>query len=413
MSQYPKSGGTASVKFNLPVSRHSSVPAAAAQSSRTNQREKPNSCVLVYIGTIHRDLLQHQQQVSSSAYPVNSAANSLQQLTETGLADTFISSSPHADERERLLGSLSATTTMSSRFSPAVDQNQLVRHFLKTHPEVSEALIKEFLIEHPNSAAKLLRIFRSGKSTTGSKGNKQRRQSGTSLPSNASGLVNGTLTGNESSAGAQAQSSASSSSVQQLTGSSNSGSTVAPATAADEATAVDDDEDGEIADDDGEDALENIRSVAQEIVRKKNNLINYDPTLASTWSNKTNTNRNLDAKLKEHQQYLAEVAALDENELFMELIRDVANELDMEVLCFKVMTNVVTLVGADRGSLFLTRKEGGLKLLVSKLFDVTAESTAAEIIKSKETEVIVPFGKGIVGSVAETKQSINIKDAYS
>lgn len=45
-----------------------------------------------------------------------------------------------------------------------------------------------------------------------------------------------------------------------------------------------------------------------------------------------------------------------------------ANELDMEILCFKVMTNVVTLVGADRGSLFLTRKEGGQKLLVSKLF---------------------------------------------
>lgn len=34
-------------------------------------------------------------------------------------------------------------------------------------------------------------------------------------------------------------------------------------------------------------------------------------------------------------------------------------------------------------------------------------------MKSKEMEVIVPFGRGIAGSVAETKQSINIKDAYS
>ena len=48
-----------------------------------------------------------------------------------------------------------------------------------------------------------------------------------------------------------------------------------------------------------------------------------------------------------------------------------------------------------------------------KFTDVTAESTAAEIMKSKEMEVIVPFGRGIAGSVAETKQSINIKDAYS
>jgi hypothetical protein len=46
----------------------------------------------------------------------------------------------------------------------------------------------------------------------------------------------------------------------------------------------------------------------------------------------------------------------------------------MEILCFKVMTNVVTLVGADRGSLFLTRKEGGQKLLVSKLFGMLTSS---------------------------------------
>lgn len=55
----------------------------------------------------------------------------------------------------------------------------------------------------------------------------------------------------------------------------------------------------------------------------------------------------------------------------MELIRDVANELDIDVLCHKILVNVSLLTHADRGSLFLAKGTMNNRYLVAKLFDVT------------------------------------------
>lgn len=66
------------------------------------------------------------------------------------------------------------------------------------------------------------------------------------------------------------------------------------------------------------------------------------------------------------------LAELDEGELFMELIKDVANELDIDVLCHKILVNVGLLTHADRGSLFLVKGNSAQnRCLVAKLFDVT------------------------------------------
>lgn len=65
---------------------------------------------------------------------------------------------------------------------------------------------------------------------------------------------------------------------------------------------------------------------------------------------------------------------MDESELFMELIRDVANELDIDVLCHKILVNVGLLTHADRGSLFLARGPRDARYLVAKLFDVTVDT---------------------------------------
>jgi len=65
----------------------------------------------------------------------------------------------------------------------------------------------------------------------------------------------------------------------------------------------------------------------------------------------------------------------------MELIRDVANELDIDVLCHKILVNVGLLTHADRGSLFLAKGTPTNKYLVAKLFDVTQKTgeTAMEM----------------------------------
>jgi cGMP-specific 3',5'-cyclic phosphodiesterase, invertebrate len=58
----------------------------------------------------------------------------------------------------------------------------------------------------------------------------------------------------------------------------------------------------------------------------------------------------------------------------MELIRDVANELDIDVLCHKILVNVGLLTCADRGSLFLAKGTETNRYLVAKLFDVTQDT---------------------------------------
>ncbi|XP_046813368.1 cGMP-specific 3',5'-cyclic phosphodiesterase isoform X2 [Vespa crabro] len=108
-----------------------------------------------------------------------------------------------------------------------------------------------------------------------------------------------------------------------------------------------------------------------------------------------------------------ELNRLDENDLFMELIRDVANELDINVLCHKILVNVGILTYADRGSLFLAKGPLEDRYLVAKLFDVTQDTELEEAVqRAKNEEIKIPFGVGIAGYVAETKKIINIKDAY-
>lgn len=108
-----------------------------------------------------------------------------------------------------------------------------------------------------------------------------------------------------------------------------------------------------------------------------------------------------------------ELGKLDESDLFMELIRDVANELDINILCHKILVNVGLLTHADRGSLFLAKGPLEDRYLVAKLFDVRQDTEFEEAVqRAKNEEIKIPFGVGIAGYVAQTKEIINIKDAY-
>lgn len=108
-----------------------------------------------------------------------------------------------------------------------------------------------------------------------------------------------------------------------------------------------------------------------------------------------------------------ELCRLNEADLFMELIRDVANELDINMLCHKILVNVGLLTHADRGSLFLAKGPLEDRYLVAKLFDVTQDTEFEEALeRARNEEIKIPFGVGVAGYVAQNKQIINIKDAY-
>ena len=50
------------------------------------------------------------------------------------------------------------------------------------------------------------------------------------------------------------------------------------------------------------------------------------------------------------------------------------------------------------------------RFLVSKLFDVTENSQLTDMYEHKP--IRIPYGKGIVGYVAESGETVNIPDAY-
>lgn len=107
---------------------------------------------------------------------------------------------------------------------------------------------------------------------------------------------------------------------------------------------------------------------------------------------------------------------LNEHELINELILDICKEMDMRSLCFKIIQNVLILLQADRGSMFLIETDPQTKeaILVGELFDVTHESTLADALqRTKESKISFPMGVGISGYVAKTGEYANIPDAYA
>ncbi|XP_027534267.1 dual 3',5'-cyclic-AMP and -GMP phosphodiesterase 11A isoform X3 [Neopelma chrysocephalum] len=113
----------------------------------------------------------------------------------------------------------------------------------------------------------------------------------------------------------------------------------------------------------------------------------------------------------DYKRYLKEH---NERQFFLELVKDISNDLDLTSLSYKILIFVCLMVDADRGSLFLVEgAAAGKKTLVSKFFDVHA---GTPLLPSGSTEnsneVQVPWGKGIIGYVAEHGETVNIPDAY-
>ena len=163
--------------------------------------------------------------------------------------------------------------------------------------------------------------------------------------------------------------------------------------------------------------IRRLKTKVNSLTPKKKKVLDYSPGAAKT--NQTTTNmfrRYVEGNLTKIKKVVAlqkeDLQNLNETDLFMELIRDIATELDVNMLCHKILQNISILTKSDRGSLFLARGSQNNKFLVSKLFDVTKTSTLVESIHTDETEIKVPFGRGIAGHVALTKETVNIKEAY-
>ncbi|XP_029101730.1 dual 3',5'-cyclic-AMP and -GMP phosphodiesterase 11A isoform X2 [Scleropages formosus] len=103
----------------------------------------------------------------------------------------------------------------------------------------------------------------------------------------------------------------------------------------------------------------------------------------------------------------------NEREFFLELVKDISNELDMTNLSYKILINVCILLDADRCSLFLVEGPAHKRTLVSKFFDVHSGTTVRPSSSAVDSgEVQVPWGKGIIGYVAEHGETVSVPNAY-
>ncbi|XP_072431201.1 dual 3',5'-cyclic-AMP and -GMP phosphodiesterase 11A-like isoform X3 [Chiloscyllium punctatum] len=111
--------------------------------------------------------------------------------------------------------------------------------------------------------------------------------------------------------------------------------------------------------------------------------------------------------------YKCKLKDSSEREFFLELVKDISNDLDLTSLSYKILINVCIMVGADRCSLFLVEGPPHKKKLVSKFFDVHSGTTVVPSCSMENSnEVQVPWGKGIIGYVAEHGETVNMPDAY-
>ncbi|GAB0204986.1 rod cGMP-specific 3',5'-cyclic phosphodiesterase subunit beta [Grus japonensis] len=100
----------------------------------------------------------------------------------------------------------------------------------------------------------------------------------------------------------------------------------------------------------------------------------------------------------------------NESDILFELIQDMQESINMEKVVFKTLRRIRSLIHADRCSLFMYRQRNGTPELATRLFNIQEGSTLEECLVSPDCEIVYPLDIGIVGYVAQTKKTMNIKD---
>ncbi|MEE6460330.1 hypothetical protein FKM82_000923 [Ascaphus truei] len=105
-----------------------------------------------------------------------------------------------------------------------------------------------------------------------------------------------------------------------------------------------------------------------------------------------------------------ELVQVEESEILFELIKDMQDSINMEKVVFKTLRRISFLIHADRCSLFMYRQRNGTPELATRLFNVHKDSILEDCLVPPDSEIVFPLDIGVVGHVAHTKKTINIKN---
>ncbi|XP_046901113.1 rod cGMP-specific 3',5'-cyclic phosphodiesterase subunit beta [Hypomesus transpacificus] len=105
-----------------------------------------------------------------------------------------------------------------------------------------------------------------------------------------------------------------------------------------------------------------------------------------------------------------ELSQVEESNFLFEMIKDMQENVNMERVVFNLLKKVTSMIHADRCSLFMYRQRNGIGELATRLFNVTEDSKFEDCLVQPDSEIVFPLDIGVVGHVAQTKKTVNIKD---
>ncbi len=100
----------------------------------------------------------------------------------------------------------------------------------------------------------------------------------------------------------------------------------------------------------------------------------------------------------------------EESQIMYDLIKDMQENINVEKVVFKILKRISALIHADRCSLFMYRQRNGIGELATRLFNVSTDAELDDCVVPPDSEIVYPLDMGIVGHVALTKKTVNVKD---
>eukprot|EP00106_Octopus_bimaculoides_P014936 XP_014782378.1 PREDICTED: cGMP-specific 3',5'-cyclic phosphodiesterase-like [Octopus bimaculoides] len=98
--------------------------------------------------------------------------------------------------------------------------------------------------------------------------------------------------------------------------------------------------------------------------------------------------------------------------LFRDILKLVHSDIDSTRVTKKILQSACILLRCHKTSLLLTQGFGKKRFLISRTSNVATRSQLGEIDNIEGDTIHLPFGKGIVGFVAENECLVNIKEAW-
>ncbi|KAM7393004.1 hypothetical protein PAMA_007902 [Pampus argenteus] len=107
---------------------------------------------------------------------------------------------------------------------------------------------------------------------------------------------------------------------------------------------------------------------------------------------------------------ISKLSGLPEKQIDFSQLQELSQNINMEKVVFKILKRLSALLHADRCSLYMYRQRNGIGELATRLFNVSTDSELDDCVVPPDSEIVYPLDMGIVGHVALTKKTVNVKD---